>query len=340
MMARKPLVSVVIPAYNVGPYLRETIESVLAQSVDNMEVIVVNDGSTDNTEEVAHGFGDSVLLVNQSNSGAAKARNVALARSRGEYVAFLDGDDVWHTGNLEAKLEVLERERDAGAVFGNFEIFDESGTSESDGIHSLYPVFRRHGQDIQSIFTDGGGPDTVGDRPSKAYVSNVFRDLFLGNFILTSTLLVRKEVVENVGYFAEEFRTNQDYEFFLRLSKMVDLAYVDKALVKYRRRNTQLTSKSNIVNVMRAVEKIVRQYEHEFLVLNLSSRFRRRHAQVLTDLAKAELAVGDRAQSRKAFIGSIKCGAHALDNYAGLVLSLLPARVTEKLIGKSENLAD
>ena len=108
-MSSAPTISVVIPAYNAETYIVETVESVLAQTADLLEVIVVNDGSTDRTEELLQGFGDRITLLSQENSGVARARNAGLEVARGEYIAFLDSDDAWLPEKTAKQLEVMQR---------------------------------------------------------------------------------------------------------------------------------------------------------------------------------------------------------------------------------------
>jgi glycosyltransferase involved in cell wall biosynthesis len=112
----RPTVSALIPTYNAGHLVVRAIESVLAQSSPASEIVVVDDGSTDDTAERVAAFGESVRYVAQPNAGASAARNLGIASSRGEFVAFLDADDVWHPRKLEAQLEALARHPDLGML--------------------------------------------------------------------------------------------------------------------------------------------------------------------------------------------------------------------------------
>src|SRR5436309_14667644 len=113
----KPLVSVVIPVYNGERYLADAIQSVLDQTYRNFEVIVVDDGSTDRSAEIAKRFGEAVRYVYRTNGGVCKARNAGIAAARGAYIAFLDQDDLWLHDKLAAQVAYLDSHPEAGAVY-------------------------------------------------------------------------------------------------------------------------------------------------------------------------------------------------------------------------------
>jgi glycosyltransferase involved in cell wall biosynthesis len=122
-MPQDPLVSVIIPAYNAEPYLEEAISSVLGQDYRPIEIIVVDDGSTDDTAGVARGFGSSVRYEFQPNSGAGAARNKGVDLARGEFLSFIDADDLWGEGKLSAQMKVIREKPEADIVFGHVQQF-------------------------------------------------------------------------------------------------------------------------------------------------------------------------------------------------------------------------
>ena len=123
MSDRQPLVSVVVAVYNGGKYLAETLDSVLAQSPGPLEVIAVDDGSTDDSAEIIRGFGQMVEYAVQANSGPNAARNTGIRRARGRFLAFVDQDDLWLPDKLDRQLEFFEQEAHAEVVFGHVEQF-------------------------------------------------------------------------------------------------------------------------------------------------------------------------------------------------------------------------
>ncbi|MCO6452457.1 MAG: glycosyltransferase family 2 protein [Caldilineales bacterium] len=127
-----PLISVIIPAYNVEEYLAAAIESVLQQNDASLQIVIIDDGSTDDTGRVAQSFGQQVTYFQQENSGIGAARNAGLQNARGDFVAFLDADDLWPQGRLERLLKELESEPMLDMVFGQMEHFFSPDLSEAD----------------------------------------------------------------------------------------------------------------------------------------------------------------------------------------------------------------
>ena len=138
-----PVVSAIIPTYNFGRFLGEAIQSVLDQTFTDFELIVVDDGSTDDTREVVGSFNDSrIRYIYQENRGLPAARNTGIKASRGEYIAFLDSDDIWLTQNLELKVKSLDSHPDAGLVCSDGYNFDDAtgaiiGTLWHDVLHGF-----------------------------------------------------------------------------------------------------------------------------------------------------------------------------------------------------------
>jgi len=218
------MVSVVIPTYNSAAFLRGAIQSVLSQTYSDFEVVVVDDGSTDNTESVVHSFGDQVCYVKQQNKGAGAARNQGIKRSRGEYVAFLDADDLWLPGKLGEQISLMDRDPELGLVYSDWAVVAEKGKAE---------------------------PSYLRNQPAAS--GYVFDELVQGGFILTSGTLVRRSCLDDVGYFDETLSIAQDYDLWLRICYRWKVALVNKPLVIKRNRDGNLSS--NLTKT--AVERIV-----------------------------------------------------------------------------------
>jgi glycosyltransferase involved in cell wall biosynthesis len=121
----QPLVSIIMPAYNAGDFIAEAIQSVLEQEHQHWELIIINDGSTDNTEEIVKSFNDDrIQYYSQKNNGVSAARNVGLDNMKGDFYAFLDADDIYTPINLSARLKVFEQRPDVDFVDGSVEVFD------------------------------------------------------------------------------------------------------------------------------------------------------------------------------------------------------------------------
>lgn len=218
-----PKVSVVIPAYNASKFIRESINSVLNQTYKDYEIILVDgrDGSTDNTRELVADYGDAVRYFYQENVGVSDARNKGILNSKGEYVAFLDSDDLWLENKLALQVEFLDSHPDVGLVF-------------SDGWVKAYGNVSARDQRI------------VGRRffqLTKPHRGEVLSQLFVGNFIPTSTVVIRKQCLMKVGLFKKEYNVGEDYDLWLRVARVFKVDYTDEPLAIYRVHGDSLVHK-------------------------------------------------------------------------------------------------
>ena len=210
-----PLVSIIIPVYNGETYIAEAVESALVQDYPSKEVIVVNDGSTDGTMEVLRQFGGSIRVVDQANGGPPRARNAGLAAARGEYVAFLDADDVWLQGKLAAQVAHMEGHPDVGTCYITWTVWP----ADADG------VFRRPPAAQQPL-----GATQV----NTAMSGWIYSRLLFDSELLTSTVLIRTSVLRRVGEFDQALWNGDDYDFWLRLSQAAQISRLEPAGVLYR----------------------------------------------------------------------------------------------------------
>ena len=216
MYASVRMVSVVIPAYNQSQYLTGAIQSVLSQTYHNFEIIVIDDGSTDNTQEIALMFGPEINFIHQENQGLASARNTGILAAKGELIGFLDADDQWLPGYLE-KMISLAAQHTAGAVY-----YCRARAMDGDS------------QDLPQLF---GGPVVSPD--------NMFPTLLRANFLIPSTIMTYRSVIISAGMFDVTFRRFQDWELWIRLLKekyrFIGIADV---LVRYRIHDSSLSANS------------------------------------------------------------------------------------------------
>jgi glycosyltransferase involved in cell wall biosynthesis len=201
-----PLVSVVIATYNHGRFLRVAIDSVLSQTFSDFEIIVVDDGSTDDTREVMKPYQSDrrIKYIVSEHQGHAPTKNRCLAETTGEYIAFLDADDCWMPTKLEKQLKLFQANSILGVVFTRRNYIDQLG---------------------ERI-------DLTEPRP---YRGSVVRALFLDNFVCFSSAMVRKEIVQAIGNFDESLCYSIDYDFWLRASLKFEFDFVDEQLVSYRK---------------------------------------------------------------------------------------------------------
>jgi len=200
-----PLVSVVIPVFNQERFIGEAIESVLSQTYPRIELIVVDDGSTDSTRDVIERYRDRLVYLHQANAGASVALNVGIRHAHGELVGWLSSDDVYFPGKVALQVEQFAREPEIGLSYTDFEVIDGRG-SVLRTVHSPYFVDRRE-------FT---------------------RRMILGNFVNGSSVLVKRAVLEAVGPFDPELRYHADGNMWLRILKRDRFGHVPQTLLKYR----------------------------------------------------------------------------------------------------------
>jgi len=216
-------VSVIIPTYNYGRFLLECLESVFAQSVKNLEVIVVDDGSTDNTSEILASISDFRLkVIRTANRGVSAARNTGLQTAAGEFLAFLDADDRWRPEKLERQLGVLVSEPSVGVVFTDLLRFNENDFLAN--AFSFYP-------ELASIRTR---PSLQGQ--GRVIIDDAFCELisFAQFPIYVQTLLFRKSLAQGIDFPPRE-EMSEDLYFSMRLYGKAEVAYIEEPLVEVRR---------------------------------------------------------------------------------------------------------
>ena len=212
----EPLVSVVIPAYNCAAYLGETLDSVLRQTYKHVEIIVCNDGSTDGTGEVAKTYRDSINYISQQNMGVSAARNSGLKIAGGEFVMFLDSDDLLAPEKLAEQVSYLTAHPEIGAVYCAWEFVDSNGTFIGEGGASL-----------------------------KGNLLNHFMEWNIAPF---HSYLFRMPAVREIGYFRQGIDGVEDWDFLIRLASTGTLFdVIEKPMVKYRMHGNNITRNSELM---------------------------------------------------------------------------------------------
>lgn len=223
-MFQKRKISVIIPNYNYAQYLDQAIQSVLKQSYDNLELIVVNNGSTDNSLEILEKYEHKIHLINQPNLGQSGARNSGLSVSSGEYIAFLDADDFWQTGKLEMQSALMNSTTQL--VYCGIAPFKEANSE------FMPIVLPRYSGDCTRFFIKDPGVSIV----------------LSGE----STALFSRELLERIGTFDAALNSTAGWDFFRRCSRVTNFDFVNEPLVNYRLHATNMSkSKKNVVLDMR-----------------------------------------------------------------------------------------
>jgi glycosyltransferase involved in cell wall biosynthesis len=238
------LVSAIIPTYNRAKTIQGAVDSVLAQTWKEMEVIVVDDGSTDQTDEVLRAYGDKIRVIRQKNGGPSAARNTGIKAATGEIVTFLDSDDAWLPLKTERQIKLLQRTESSGVVccVCNARMLFKSGEITSFQSAGLYPNLA----------------EGLWSNPA---------DILIGGFLFFNQVVaIRREFLENVGCFREDLRFNEDYEMALRLSLTGPWGFIADPLVVWREHVDNISRTHGKLEICENVLQILSD-------LRISSRF-------------------------------------------------------------------
>jgi len=342
------LVSVVIPTYNRAQLCRKAVESVLSQTYQNVEVIVVDDGSTDNTKECASIPDTRVRYVWQRNSGVSAARNLGLQSAKGEYIAFLDSDDTWIPWKLDLQLSVLRSLPSAGMVWTDMIAVDETDKELYPSYLALmYDSGYKHFDREKHLRSAGTIEGIWLDCPAKwvgrkYYSGNIFAWMFFGNLVHTSTVLLRRSTQGSVGLFDVSLeRSGEDYDFHFRTSRVGDVAYIDVSTIRYRVGATdQLTSGDMMYwvarNNLKTVTKMLSSAKEEILLPE--SLIRKRLAQSYAWVGREELKRHDK-NARWSLLESLKLDPFQTKVAVCYLLSFLPGQVFNWMRGIKRRLS-
>jgi glycosyltransferase involved in cell wall biosynthesis len=199
----EPKISVIIPAYNAAEFIRSTLESVLAQDYQNLEVIVINDGSKDDTAKIVQSFGPPVQVVSTDNGGVARARNRGIQLAEGDFIAFLDADDLWEPDKISSQVEAIDE--DHRLIYTDTHAF---------GVDNLPYTGISAGQELPS--------------------GDIRIQLIERNFIATSSVLMDRDICKKISGFNHNIPVGEDWDYWLRAISCTGAKYVNKPLVRYR----------------------------------------------------------------------------------------------------------
>ncbi len=233
-----PTVSVIIPVYNGANYLTRAIKSVLAQSYPIKEIIVIDDGSIDSTPSIMEKFKDVIIAKRIPNSGAGAARNTGLEMATGDYIAFLDHDDVWFEKKIEKQMAMAVRYPEIGLITCDFAV--------------RYPFFKNR---MLIHFSILNHPEAINyDEPLR---ENPFKVLVQEHFIgTTSAVLVKKELVAQVGMFNPEYKSSQDYDYWLRCATFTNFIVLKDVL--FYKKNHSFNISQNVLRTHDFRKQILR----------------------------------------------------------------------------------
>jgi glycosyltransferase involved in cell wall biosynthesis len=299
-------VSVIVPTCDGEAYVRQAIESILAQTYAPFEVLVCDDGSTDGTVAVLESFGERIRLLRQENQGVSSARNHAAREARGSLLAFLDQDDLWEPDLLATQVALLESDPECGFVFADSWVVDASGKLRG-----------RRGEHL------------------RYRAGHVFDALLDGNFVPIETLVTRTDVFREVGGFSTRWRVLEDYALCLRIARTRPVHFTSRPLARYRVHDRNLTRDMEAILV--EYSRILAELDEEFP--DLSDGERAHAARALAgrwrELAWYALLRGDVDTAEERLRRAGGPGSGALGSKLRLLLGLervLPGWATRRLV--------
>lgn len=303
-------VSIVLPAYNCEATIAAAVESCLAQSYQDVEVIVVNDGSTDGTAQVLEQFGSRIRVLHQHNAGLAAARNAGTRAATGEFVAWMDGDDLAMPERLRIQVGLLVSKPGIMLVSSDFSAF-VTGETDFNRSHicTYYHSVRRQGG-VARIY---GYRDVieVGTRARERSVvvrwGDVYESLLWGNFVHPPTVMVRRDVFDVVGFFDETIHYSSDYDLIIRIARSGPFVYVDAPLLRYRVSATQMSHGAAggrmPLETARILEKV--RLSDPLVYARNPALFRRRIAESLMSAAEM-IGTADRREALRLLVQGVR----------------------------------
>ncbi|MCI0552129.1 MAG: glycosyltransferase [Anaerolineae bacterium] len=234
--------SVIMPVYNSASYICDAINSLIAQNYSNLEIIVINDGSTDDTLSALHRYDNEIILIDQKNAGAAVARNRGLDCARGQYIAFLDSDDVWLPEKLRIQIAYLESHPTIGMVYSSWRCW----YPDRDGQFNISRNDRQELADVSIVESKSGW---------------LYDQLLFECILLTSTVVIRRSIVQQAGKFDTRLLRGQDYDYWIRVSRLTEIVKLNAELALYRiHGNSIAKNHSNQNYEWMVVEKAIKNW--------------------------------------------------------------------------------
>ncbi len=290
-----PAVTVIIPNFNYADFIEETLRSVLNQTFQDFEAIVIDDGSTDQSlqviKKIRDEFRGKLILIEQENKGVYAARNRAIKIARGRYISFLDADDIWEPETLEGLVTYLEANPNCMMAYANASFFYNDTRRELG--HNIGPGSKK-----------------------TPHTGRCADKLFLeGNFIPFMTTILRRQAFEQVGFFNETLKVGGDYDMFMRIACLYPIGYVDRLLCRVRRHNRNLSFKLLLqaVTQIRILKKALKFFsDHQFRIDEMAVR--KRWAQIYYELGTALVLNAEPKRARLALRKSLSMNPSFFSN--------------------------
>lgn len=298
----KPLVSVIIPTYNNSDFIVDTINSVLVQDYNNIEIIIINDGSTDDTHKVLLPYMSDIVYVEQKNKGPSVARNNGIKRAKGDFIAFIDSDDMWMSDKLNRQVEVFHLNPNAAIVYSKVAEYKDDY------------------------------PNNIRVRPINIESGKIFEKILLSSIIPLSSVMIKKVIFDDIGLFDEDLMTAEDTNLWLRVSMVYTIVGIDEVLVKKRKHSRNISDMHDSIPVgtLDNLNKIVNIYPE----LRPGKYKPMKNAYLLrgTQLIRDYFYYGNYRQCRINSIKLLRKGIVNFDILLYYTISLLPSSIINFII--------
>jgi glycosyltransferase involved in cell wall biosynthesis len=271
------MISVIIPTYNSGIFISEAIHSVLRQTCTDYEIIVIDDGSTDNTRGIIENNFPQIRYFYIPNQGAASARNYGIRRARGEFIAFLDADDLWLPEKLEKQLKVFNADQELMLVFTEHRGFDTTGFRE-----------------------------TIFLKKERLMKGDIVKNIFFYSHVALPTVMVRRQVFQEIGYFDDNLKVAEDDNLWMRIALKYRIHLLDEVLVHCRFTENSLSRTA--INLFDGGLKSIDLIENKYTDLKKrlgQGNIRRKKSEIYNYYGYYYFSKGEHEMSRRYLIKSI-----------------------------------
>lgn len=290
-MSSLPSISVVVPCFNAERWIGATLDSVFGQAWPNLEVLVVDDGSTDNSVELVRSRFPMVKLLRQANSGVAAARNLGIRFATGDWIAFVDADDIWLPGKLAAQWEALQFDPEVRLAYSAWHVWHSEDPSPSQ---TLMAQLGAEGDNLERWGGCSGW---------------IYPQLLLECCVWTSTVLAQRALLDEIGVFDTTLRIGEDLDLWLRASRVTAIVRVSRPLALYRMHPNSITKAAPETNfqaqvVLRAIERW--GYSGPNGGRAIKSDVDKALARTWNDYAGANLAAGNSQRARTGSLMSVR----------------------------------
>jgi glycosyltransferase involved in cell wall biosynthesis len=293
-----PLISVIIPTFNSGALVCSAIESAIKQTYQPLEIILVDDGSTDGTPELVRKFNGNIVYVRQENKGVASARNTGIGLARGEFIAFLDADDQWLPEKIAKQLEAFKRNAEVGAVHSDLWYW-HPGTGNK--------LARKLGRE--------------------KFTGDCYANFFGENRVLTSSIMVRKACFDKVGLFDENLRLAEDWDMWARIARFFKFDYILEPLLYYRVHSGSLsTNKLELEKSLLVVLKKMIGNDPDLMARVGKNKAKMIMAKVAFNIAYEHLELEDLYQARVYFLKAFRMNPACVNALIYYIICLLPRK--------------